>query len=156
MKRGYLLPIGRCILLLTSLSAAQRLPSIASPENYRLTFAPDFSKDNFSGVETIHIRVLKPTAEIVLNALDLDFHEATITAGGASQKATVTFDKEKEQATLAVAKILLPGPATIQVKYTGNLGSEIAGILPGQTRRRSQICRHPVRGHRRAACVSFL
>jgi aminopeptidase N len=133
MKRACRLcvPLGFCILL-TSFSAAQRLPAIASPESYRLTFAPDFSKDSFSGVETIQVHVLKPTPKIVLNALDLDFHEATITVGAASQRATVTFDKEKEQATLAVGKTLRPGPATIEIKYTGKLSSELRGFYLGK------------------------
>jgi Peptidase M1 N-terminal domain len=56
------------LLLLGSLCAAQRLPELAVPDNYALTFAPDFNKDNFTGDETIHVRVLKPTSQIVLNA----------------------------------------------------------------------------------------
>lgn len=121
-----------CIIALVSPSSAQRLPAIAKPDSYKLTFAPDFSKDNFTGDVTIQIRVLKPTAEIVLNALDLDFHEVTITAGGASLNAKVTFDKEREQATLAVAKTLQPGPATVQIKYTGHLSSELRGFYLGK------------------------
>jgi len=133
MKRASLFLLWACACLaLVSVSSAQRLPTIARPDNYKLTFAPDFSTDSFSGVETIQVRVLKPTSEIVLNALDLDFHEAAISAGGASQKATATFDKEKEQVTLAVGKTLPPGPATIDIKYTRNLSSELRGLYLGK------------------------
>ena len=46
---------------------AQRLPELARPVNYQLTFAPDFEKNIFSGQEKLSIQVLKPTSEIVLN-----------------------------------------------------------------------------------------
>src|ERR1700682_3371337 len=83
----------RILFLLTfvaatfSVAAAQRLPRVAEPENYKLSFNPDLEKATFEGDETILIRVLKPTSEITLNAVDIDFHDMTITRGGAPQKA---------------------------------------------------------------------
>src|ERR1700687_3261469 len=121
-----------CILSLVCPCCGQRLPAIATPDSCNLTFAPDFSKDNFTGDETIHVRVLKPTEEIVLNALNLDFQDVSVNAGDTSQQAAVTFDKEKEQVTLTVAKMLQPGLATIQIKYTGTLNSELRGFYLGR------------------------
>ena len=40
---------------------------------------PILTQATFEGDETIAIRVLKPTSEITLNAVDIDFHEVTIT-----------------------------------------------------------------------------
>jgi len=34
---------------------------IAAPDHYKLTFSPDFNKNDFAGDETIEVRVLKPT-----------------------------------------------------------------------------------------------
>ena len=51
---------------------------------------PIWIKLRFEGEETISIRVLKPTSEITLNAVDIDFHDVAITSGGATQKAKVT------------------------------------------------------------------
>src|SRR5258708_15322292 len=132
--------VSACILALVSLSPAQRLPAIASPDNYKLAFAPDFSKDNFSGDETIHIHLLKATPEITLNAADLEFQDVTITAGGSSQKAEVTLDKEKEQATLAVGKMLQPGPMTNPIKYTRTLNREFRGFYLGEQNDRPENC----------------
>ena len=73
-----------------SLAAAQRLPEVARPENYKLTFTPDLEKATFEGDETIAIQILKSTSEITLNAAEIDFHDVTITSGGTTQKATVT------------------------------------------------------------------
>src|SRR5580692_7428048 len=130
MKRIFLLA-GLCWCLV-AVCAAQRLPELAVPDTYKLAFVPDFTKNNFSGDETIQVRVLKPTSEIVLNAAEINFDVATITGGGASQKAKVTLDKEKEMATLTVGNPIQPGPATIQIRYTGILNNELRGFYIGQ------------------------
>ncbi len=115
-----------------SFTAAQRLPETATPENYKLTFTPDLEKASFEGDETIAIRVLKPTSEITLNAADIDFHDVSITSGGAAQKAKVTAEKDKEMVVLSVDKPLPAGPATIHITYSGILNSEMRGFYLGK------------------------
>ena len=115
-----------------SFTAAQRLPETAIPENYKLTFTPDLEKASFEGDETIAIRVLKPTSEITLNAADIDFHDVSITSGGAPQKAKVTPEKDKEMVVLSVDKPLAAGPATIHIAYSGILNSEMRGFYLGK------------------------
>jgi aminopeptidase N len=130
MKRALVLFL--FIGLGTSLAAAQRLPELAIPENYKLTFAPNFEKDNFTGEETIQIRVLKPTSQIVLNAAAINFQHASIGSHGVEQKAKVALDQAGERATLAVATPLSPGPATIVIRYTGILNEELRGFYLGK------------------------
>ena len=113
-------------------ASAQRLPEIATPENYRLTFTPDLEKAKFEGDETIFIRVLKPTLEIVLNAADIDFHEVAIMSGGTTQKAKVTQEKDKEMVVLACEKPLAAGPASIHITYAGILSDEMRGLYLGK------------------------
>jgi aminopeptidase N len=120
------------VVLTLSLAAAQRLPEGARPENYKLTFTPDLEKAKFEGDETMTIRVLKPTSEITLNAVDIDFHDVTITSGGATQQAKVMPEKEKEMVVLAVEKPLAAGPATIHITYTGILNDEMRGLYLGK------------------------
>ena len=119
-------------LLALSIATAQRLPETARPENYRLTFTPDLENAKFAGDETISVSVLKPTSEITLNAVDIDFHEVTIASGGTTQKATVRPEKEKEMVVLSVEKALGAGPATIHITYTGILNSEMRGLYLGK------------------------
>ena len=120
------------LFLLVSGCMAQRLPEIAAPDHYKLTFSPDFTKDDFAGGETIELRVLKTTSQIVLNAADIDFQDVSITSGHTTQKAKVTLDKEKETATLAVDQQISPGPATIQIHYTGILNDQLRGFYLGR------------------------
>ncbi len=85
-----------------------------------------------SGDETIAVRVLKPTSQIVLNAAEIDFQEVTITSGHAAQKATVALDKDKQTATLTVDHPIPPGPATIQIRYHGILNDQLRGFYLGK------------------------
>jgi aminopeptidase N len=120
------------VLLWASVAGAQRLPQVAVPENYNLTFAPDLNRGNFAGEETIQVKLLKPTSQIVLNSADIDVQDASITSDGATQKATLTFDKEKEMVTLAVEHPLASGLAAVHVRYTGILNSEMRGFYMGK------------------------
>jgi peptidase M1-like protein len=108
MKR--MLAVVTFIAVTFTVAGAQRLPEVAAPENYKLTFAPDLDKATFEGDVTISIRVLKPTVEITLNAAEIDFKDVTVTSSGTTQKAKVAPDKEKEMVVLAVEKPLAAGP----------------------------------------------
>jgi Peptidase M1 N-terminal domain len=107
MKRVFLL--AGLFLFVASVCTAQRLPELAVPDNYKLAFAPDFTKNHFIGDEIIQVRVLKPTSEIVPNAAEIDFEAVTITGVSTTQTAKVTVDKEKEMATLTVGSAIQPG-----------------------------------------------
>ena len=86
---------------------------------------------NFAGDEVIRVRVLKPTAQIVLNAVEIDFKDATITSGGMTQAVTLTLDEPHETVTLAVDKPLAAGLATIHIHYTGVLNDDLRGFYLG-------------------------
>jgi puromycin-sensitive aminopeptidase len=120
------------LVLTATFAAAQRLPELAVPETYKLTFAPDFNKDSFTGEETIQIRVLKATPEIVLNSAQIDFQNATISSAGTTQTAKVVLDKDKEMATLTFDTPIAAGPATIHIQYTGILNNELRGLYLGK------------------------
>jgi aminopeptidase N len=130
MKR--ILAVLTLFALTIPVAIAQRLPEVARPENYKLTFTPDLDNAKFEGDETISIRVLKPTSEITLNSADIDFHEVTIASGGTSQKVKVTPEKDKEMVVLSVEKPLAPGTATIHISYSGILNDEMRGLYLGK------------------------
>jgi aminopeptidase N len=135
MKRIFvlaLMSLGACLCV-----RAQRLPDTIVPGSYDLTFAPDLAKATFTGEETIHGKVLKATSAVVLNAAELEFQEASVTAGGATQKATVSLDAGKEQATLTVAKELPVGPVEIHIKFTGILNDKLRGFYLSKSDRRN-------------------
>src|SRR5579863_6030616 len=130
MKRTFAVLI--LLVLACAAAVAQRLPELARPDNYKLKFTPNLDAATFEGDETIAIRILKPTAKIVLNAVDIDFHDVTILNGGAMQKATVMPEKENEMVVLTVEKPLSEGPATVHITYSGILNNEMRGFYLGK------------------------
>jgi aminopeptidase N len=134
MKRLLLLVI--CALTFGTAAHSQRLPDNVVPETYDLTFTPDLVKATFSGEESIHVTLRRPAASIVLNSAEIDFQEATITAGGSTQTATVSKNENLEQATLTVPKELSAGPAEIRIRFTGILNDKLRGFYLSETARR--------------------
>src|SRR3954470_10838176 len=121
-----------CIVLFSFESVAQRLPELAIPVNYKLTFSPDFEKNIFAGQETVSIQILKPTSEIVVNAAEIDFLSVSITSAGSTQQAKVSLDNTKQMATLSVSRIMPPGPAIVEIRFNGLLNDELRGFYLGK------------------------
>jgi aminopeptidase N/puromycin-sensitive aminopeptidase len=124
--------LGACLCAL-----GQRLPETVVPESYDLSFEPDLTKATFSGDETIHVKVLKPTSTVTLNAAELEFREATVTSDGTAQKAAVSLDAASEQATLTVEKPLQAGPAEIHIRFKGVLNDKLHGFYLSKSARRN-------------------
>ncbi|HET9365976.1 MAG TPA: M1 family peptidase, partial [Candidatus Angelobacter sp.] len=123
--------------LMPMLAAAQRLPEGVTPEHYALTFTPDLQKATFAGEETIDVQVQKATSTITLNAAELQFQEATVTQREKTQTAQTSLSPEKEQATLAIAEALQPGPASIHIKFTGILNDKLRGFYLAHSKERN-------------------
>ncbi len=117
-------------LLLVSASPAhaQRLSQTVRPEHYTLALTPDLKAATFSGVESIDVTLAEPASSITMNAAEIAFESVTVTAGGKQQKAAVALDKEKQQATFTFPEKLPAGKATLAIRYTGILNSELRGF----------------------------
>ena len=107
---------------------AQRLPSGVTPAHYAIHLTPDFSTDTFGGKVGIAVRVPTPSRSITLNAAEIQFHHATITAGGRVQEAAISLDADRETATLTVPRDVPAGAATIDIRFTGQLNDKLRGF----------------------------
>jgi aminopeptidase N/puromycin-sensitive aminopeptidase len=116
---------------------AQRLPNTVRPVSYTLALAPDLNAATFTGVETIDVTVKEPVNTITLNAAEIAFESVAVTAGGKEQKATVTLDAEKEQATFTFPEKLPVGKATLSIRYSGILNNQLRGFYLSKTARRN-------------------
>jgi aminopeptidase N len=125
----YLGPLFALLFFLAPAGAgAQRLSGDVIPEHYTLWFAPDLNKDTFRGRTTIDARTTTSGRSLTLHAAELSFGEVTITAGGRTQKATVTMNEKDETATLTVAEPIGEGAVTIDISYTGILNDKLRGF----------------------------
>ena len=126
-------------LLLICVSAlyAQRLPGTVRPEHYSITLTPDLKAATYSGSESIDVTLTQPTTTIRLNATEIAFKSAKVSAGGKEQTAAVTLDSDKQQATLTVPDQLPAGKAVISIEFTGTLNNELRGFYLSKTPKRN-------------------
>ena len=130
---------------------AERLPATVVPSHYDLSFAVDLVGARFDGSETIRVDISQPTHTVVLHAIEITFHEVTITAGSATQTATVSLNEQQQTATLTVPRALAKGPADIHLSYTGILNDKLRGFyLSTDTGRRYAVTQFEATDARRA------
>src|ERR1019366_2499476 len=87
-----------------------------------------FPDNKFGGDETIDLKLSKPSNTITLNAVEIDFHNVTVTAGGQTQTAKVALDDKNEMTTFTLDKELPTGAARVHIKYTGHLNDKLRGF----------------------------
>ena len=126
--RTLLFAIPCLVLLVPPIVWAQRLPATVHPTHYDLAFSVDLPRARFDGTERIQVTLDRPSREIVLHAVDIDFHRVTITSGGAAQAATIRLDAGRQTATLAVPDPVPAGEAAIDVTFAGVLNDQLRGF----------------------------
>ena len=124
-------------LLAASTASSQRLPDTVRPQHYSLILTPDLKAATFTGSETIDVTLAQPAKSITLNANELTFQLVKIDAGGKQQTASVSLDKDNEQATFTVADQIPAGKATLKIEYSGILNGALRGFYLSKTARRN-------------------
>ena len=124
------------IFLTPALLSAQRLPGNVIPENYKLFLDPDITTRQFSGEETIAVRISAPTNEIVLNSVDLGIPSASVTVAGKTQEAKVIIDAPSEMIRLTLKSPVPAGSATLHLKFAGKLTEGLRGLYLSKSPRR--------------------
>jgi aminopeptidase N/puromycin-sensitive aminopeptidase len=130
---------GACAAILFSLLpvCAQRLPGTIRPERYALTLIPDLKAATYTGTELIDVTLAQPATAITLNAREITFKSAKVSAGGREQTASVSLDKDRQQATLTVPLSLQAGKAVITIEFAGTLNNELRGFYLSTTPKRN-------------------
>ena len=105
-----------------------RLPRTVLPRRYDLHLVPDLEAATFSGTVAVEVEVVETTAEVVLNAIELEVDEAWVEVDGTRHAAAATLDAEHERATLALDTELAPGAATVHLAFRGTLNDKLRGF----------------------------
>jgi len=124
-------------LVSASLARAQRLPQTIRPEHYTLTLAPDLKTATFAGLEMIDVNLAEATDRITLNSAEISFVSVTVNADGREQKAAISLDREREQATFTFPRKLHAGKATLSIVYSGILNDKLRGFYLSKTAKRN-------------------
>ncbi|NYE59698.1 aminopeptidase N [Duganella sp. 1224] len=109
-----------------------QLPRTAVPTHYALSLTPDAANSRFSATVTIALDVKQTTSSLTLNAADLKFSAAALSAGPgkAPQAASkIDVDNDKQTATFHFADALKPGSYQLKLDYTGVIGTQASGLF---------------------------
>ncbi|TYQ21266.1 UNVERIFIED_ORG: aminopeptidase N [Zoogloea ramigera] len=118
-----------------SRAAAQQttqLPRNAAPTHYAVSLTPDAASRTFSASVVISLDITQATDRLVLNAADLAFSSAALSAGAGQppQAATaIDLDADQQTATFRFGRTLQPGSYQLQLAYTGLIGTQAAGLF---------------------------
>jgi len=106
-----------------------RLPRHVRPIRYDLRLEPDLATLAFAGDETVTLEIAEPTAEVVLNAIDLAFGEATLTnSRGDSLRGTPVVDEAAERCRITFPSQITPGTWRLRLTFTGTLNDKLRGF----------------------------
>jgi len=105
-----------------------RLPRTVVPSRYELTLRPDLEAATFSGTARIAATVREATDTIVLNAIELEIHEAVVVVGDTRHPARTQLDESTERLHLLLDEALDPGEATLELAFAGILNDQLRGF----------------------------
>ncbi|MGE4409905.1 MAG: M1 family metallopeptidase [Sphingobium sp.] len=108
-----------------------QLPRGVVPGHYGIRVVPDAANLRFSGEATIDVTVTQATNTITLNAADLTFQSASITADGKKKgmAGTVAVDAGAQTATISFGKELAPGKYKLAFTYSGVINQQANGLF---------------------------
>lgn len=95
-----------------------------APVRYDLELSPDLSAATFTGRVRIELNVLEPTRQLVLNAAELEILSGTVD----DQPGSVSLDEPLERLTITLDSPIAPGPATVDITFTGTLNDKLRGF----------------------------
>ena len=104
-----------------------KLPKAVIPLHYAIELTPDLERFTLAGVEVVDVEVREPTAQLVLNAVDMTLGAATI--DGDAQPADIALDAATETATLRLAQPLAAGEHRLRIAFTAKINSFARGLF---------------------------
>ena len=106
-----------------------RLPRNVAPRHYRIRIEPDLESATFTGMEVVTVEVVEPTDRVMLNAIELDIHEAWLDRGGEGRvHAVVEYDEPAQRAALNLAEPLTAGRWELRCRFSGILNDQLRGF----------------------------
>jgi puromycin-sensitive aminopeptidase len=105
-----------------------RLPTNVVPERYEINLTPDLRAFTFAGEEIVFVRVISATADVVLNALELEIDQVSAERGGAAVAGKAELEPARERASLRFERVLEPGEWKLRIVFRGVLNDKLHGF----------------------------
>ena len=120
-----------------------RLPRHVIPTHYDLRIEPDLSSHSFVGHEVATLTVTEPTAEIILNAVELDISSATLSGvAGTSHAGTVFLDHDLQRCRISFPSLISPGEWTLNLAFRGTLNDKLRGFYRSSYKDEQGVSHH--------------
>ena len=105
----------------------ERLSPEVRPESYDLRLKVDPDAGTFSGELSLKIRLKNAASRLTLHAVELKIERAGID-GESVPAAAIKIDKAAETASFDLRKSHPPGPAVLNISYSGTLNRQLRGL----------------------------
>lgn len=106
-----------------------RLPRHVVPTRYDLRLEPDLEACTFAGRETVTVTVSEPTADLLLNAVELEITEAQIAQdAGPALAGRIEPDERTERCRIAFPRAIPPGIWKLRLTFNGTLNDKLRGF----------------------------
>ena len=101
--------------------------NIIFPTNYNLFFEPNLKEFTFLGKAKIEIKIIKPTAQIILNSKELKIKKTSVKYNNKILNPKIQLD-EKEDNLILNLNEKISNEATIEIEFQGQLNDTLAGF----------------------------
>ncbi|WHZ23595.1 MAG: Membrane alanine aminopeptidase N [Nitrospira sp.] len=106
-----------------------RLPRHVIPSHYDLRIEPDLQSRSFTGHEVVALSVTEPTADIVLNAAELEISSALLSGEGSPpSEGTVQMDEDLQRCRITFSSVIPPGEWKLALTFRGTLNDKLRGF----------------------------
>ncbi|MBA2485233.1 MAG: M1 family metallopeptidase [Nitrospira sp.] len=120
-----------------------RLPRHIIPTHYDLRIAPDLSSHSFIGQAVVTLTIVEPTADIVLNATELEVSSASVSGEGSPPRiGTVQMDEELQRCCITFPSVVSSGEWKLALAFRGTLSDKLRGFYRSSYKDERGIAHH--------------
>jgi len=131
MKKQF--PLILLLLLVPTITFAQRLPSTVVPGHYEIWLNPDLRTNRLQGKESISVDLKTRMQSILLHNVDLSITRAEFISDEKRWKATPLIQKETEIVELKFPSALPAGSGKLEIEFEGKLRNDLRGLYAIET-----------------------
>jgi aminopeptidase N len=106
-----------------------KLPKTLVPRHYVIHLEPDLGQMRVEGAAGIEIEVLKPSSQIVLNAVETEIWNASLSHGSSREELKPQFDAANQVVKFTTSMPLQPGSYTISFSFRSKISNSSRGLF---------------------------
>lgn len=104
-----------------------RLPVNIKPVQYNVKIQPNLADFKFTGIETIHLEISKPTKQLVLHSADLSVTKVELTSGKLKLQPKISYQTKAETVTFTLLKSI-KGKVKLILEFSGTINDQLRGL----------------------------